>query len=900
MRLNHFSIKSRIYMGFAALILLILGLAAFGIVQLSYLRSQNDTFVSVSDNSTRVLETGRILETLQRTAQHYQSSGDNGTIDEFVRARQQASDLMKTASGATISRERFEIYQHVRASLDVLGRKFQDFVQTVEATKTTRAKLDKQGKTLSATTTHLIEAADRTGSRDVQTIAERVNAASLLVRVANWRYLATRDPQGVAIFYTSMANAENAIAEFNRSTRTGELQDAVAAVSPALEAYQTYFVDISVNLRRQDEEYNVMIARPVAGMRMGLESARASLLRDLSAIQARSQDKLSETLLIGALGTASALLLGAFLAITIARSIVGPLVTMTNSMVKLAAGDMSTEVPAADGKDEIAEMARALEVFRDNRREILRLETEAETRRIVAEEERRHKLLEASYLAAIVSSSSDAIIGKNLSGVVASWNPAAERLFGYAADEMIGRHISLIIPHERLDEEDLILEQIRSGRRVEHFETMRRRKDGQEIPVSLTVSPIRDTDGKIMGASKIVRDVSERMQAAETLRLSEERFRSIFGAVAEGIFITDAETGTFTDANEPGAAMYGYTPEEMIGLTMEAISSDVSPYTQAGARAWIEKAAISGDTQQFDWHAKRKDGGLFWGEISIRLAYISGRKVVLAIVRDVTERRDMEAQLRQALKMEAIGTLAGGVAHELNNLLQPIIMMTELVMMKLPDRGSEFHQLERVVDAGAKASEIVQRILAFGRADEASHSLLDISLVVREGISFIRTIMPASVNLHVGIDESVGFIRGDKTQLTQVLINLATNARDAIGSKTGTLSVWLSKTDETFERTDPKTGVITRGPCAILALGDTGSGMDSEIARRIFEPFFTTKGVGKGTGLGLSVTHGIITGHGGTIQVDSTTGRGTRFTIYLPLEQPTLVAKRVSDLKEAS
>jgi PAS domain S-box-containing protein len=497
--------------------------------------------------------------------------------------------------------------------------------------------------------------------------------------------------------------------------------------------------------------------------------------------------------------------------------------------------------------------------------------------------ERQQKALEASRLAAIVASSSDAIIGKTLNGMIMSWNPAAERLFGYAATEIIGRSISLLIPPSRLGEEETILKRIKNGEHVEQFETIRCHKDGREILVSLTVSPIFGPDGKIVGASKIVRDVTERQRTAETLRLSEERFRSIFDAVAEGIFITDAETGTFTAANGPAAVMYGYHPDEMLGMSIAEISSGVSPYTQQGAITWIGKAASTGETQQFDWHARKKDGTLFWAEVSIRFAFISGRKVVLAIVRDVTDRREMEAQLRQALKMEAIGTLAGGVAHELNNLLQPIIMMTELVMAKLPDHGTEFHQLERVVDAGTKASEIVQRILAFGRADEVSHSLLDLSLVVREGIAFIRTIMPTSVTLHVAIDDYVGLVRGDKTQLTQVLINLATNARDAIGAKIGTLSVWLSKTVEDFERVDPKTGTVTRGPCAILAVGDTGSGMDGDTARRIFEPFFTTKGVGKGTGLGLSVTHGIVTGHGGTIQVHSKPGHGTRFTIHLPL-----------------
>jgi PAS domain S-box-containing protein len=386
-----------------------------------------------------------------------------------------------------------------------------------------------------------------------------------------------------------------------------------------------------------------------------------------------------------------------------------------------------------------------------------------------------------------------------------------------------------------------------------------------------------------VGVSKIFRDITEQRQAAEELRLSEQRFRSIFGAVAEGVFIADAETGRFLEVNEPGAAMCGYTADEMIDLDMQSISSGVAPDTRGGAAEWFGRAATSGEVQLFDWHAKAKDGRLFWVEISLRFAEITGRRVVLAIARDVTDRRMIEAQLRQALKMEAIGTLAGGVAHELNNLLQPIIMMTELVLAELPCGSRQSHQLARVVDAGVKATEIVQRILAFGRADEVSHSLFDLGVAVRESISFIRTITPSTIAVRVDIADPVGTIRGDKTQLTQVMINLATNARDAIGANMGTFSVSLSKLSRDLALPGSDAGVLKRGEYAVLTVEDSGIGMDKETAARIFEPFFTTKPVGKGTGLGLSVTHGIITSHGGTIRVDSTAGQGTRFCIYLPL-----------------
>ena len=241
----------------------------------------------------------------------------------------------------------------------------------------------------------------------------------------------------------------------------------------------------------------------------------------------------------------------------------------------------------------------------------------------------------------------------------------------------------------------------------------------------------------------------------------------------------------------------------------------------------------------------------------------------------------LQSELRQAEKMQAIGTLAGGVAHELNNLLQPIIMTTELILVDLQQDHPNIVQLNRVVDAGTKAAEIVQRILAFGRADEESHVILDLAFVIREATSFIRTILPSAITLQVEIEDSIGGVRGDKTQLTQVLINLVTNARDAIGLNVGVIRVKLSRSAVLRERSDG--GLLKPGTYALVNVRDTGIGMDKETAQRIFEPFFTTKEVGKGTGLGLSVSHGIITAHGGVIAVDSSPGNGADFSVYLPL-----------------
>jgi len=250
-----------------------------------------------------------------------------------------------------------------------------------------------------------------------------------------------------------------------------------------------------------------------------------------------------------------------------------------------------------------------------------------------------------------------------------------------------------------------------------------------------------------------------------------------------------------------------------------------------------------------------------------------------------TQKALLQAKLRQAEKLEAIGTLAGGVAHELNNMLTPIVMMTELVLSDMSDKNPHYVMLQRVLDASGRASEIVQRILAFGRTDEVAREVLDFGTMLYEAVELTRTILPSSTTLHVEIDDVVGMIRGDKTQLTQVLINLVTNARDAIGAKVGTVWISLSRLDADSARPALRVGAISHGAYAVLSVRDTGSGMDDATVKRIFEPFFTTKSVGKGTGLGLSVTHGIIAGHGGEIQVDSEPGRGTKFSVYLPTEE---------------
>ena len=400
----------------------------------------------------------------------------------------------------------------------------------------------------------------------------------------------------------------------------------------------------------------------------------------------------------------------------------------------------------------------------------------------------------------------------------------------------------------------------------------------------------------VLEAERLRRHVTELEEKTEELRRSEERLRGIAENLPGFLFqcLYDAEKGVRFKVVGSNKFDFGSAGMRELSDAGERSLDFVMEEDRANLETTIMSALRCGSGWEYTFRVAASDGSWPWVQAVAGMTPGStkGNGLWDGIALDQMDKiatsaqnAKLQAKLRQAEKMQAIGTLAGGVAHELNNLLQPIIMMTELVLTDLPSADPHTGQLLRVVDAGEKAAEIVQRILAFGRADEGSHNPLDMGVLTRDGIAFIRTILPSSIALKVEIDDNVGTVRGDKTQLTQVLINLATNARDAIGANVGTVWVSLSKTEIKGDGPVSAIGTLKAGPHGVLTVRDTGAGMDQATINRIFEPFFTTKNVGKGTGLGLSVTHGIVTGHGGAIHVESTPGVGTTFSVLLPLAE---------------
>jgi signal transduction histidine kinase len=414
-------------------------------------------------------------------------------------------------------------------------------------------------------------------------------------------------------------------------------------------------------------------------------------------------------------------------------------------------------------------------------------------------------------------------------------------------------------------------------------------------PLSQIASSIRQISaheyGTIVsgvGRSDEIGDVASatlalRNSLLETSCLRAE-LRSIFSAVGEGIFIACPNTGCIRQANEAGLAMFNVAATGQSELTIAGLLYNRAEEAQHYATALIEKVLAAGQVEHFNWEVIAQNGQTFWADITLRVAPISGQNEILIVVRNVTDRRTIETQLRQALKLQAIGTLAGGVAHELNNLLQPILMMTEMAMMEMPEGGEQAKRLERVLNAGIKASQIVRRILDFGRVDQEVHGTINLNKVVHEGVALVRAMLPSTIGITLDVGDDACNVQGDATQLTQLLINLATNARDAIGRDVGNIFITLSRMRVEKEMSITGVGSLKAAEYAVLQVEDSGVGMDAETVERIFEPFFTTKAVGSGTGLGLSVVRGIVVRHKGALQVKSALSKGTACLVYLPID----------------
>jgi two-component system cell cycle sensor histidine kinase/response regulator CckA len=495
--------------------------------------------------------------------------------------------------------------------------------------------------------------------------------------------------------------------------------------------------------------------------------------------------------------------------------------------------------------------------------------------------DRRAREEDLHRLAAIVEYSDDAIVGVGLDARISDWNAGAERMLGYSRSEIIGMPITTIFPPSHRDEPLDNQARLKRGESVVRRESLRLRRDGKTIHVALTVSPIKDQHGRVVGTAGIMRDISERKLIEDALRHSEASSRSFVENAPFGIVRTTPD-GQIVQANPALVKMLGYASEqEVLGLHM---ATDVYRYAEErpGATAWSQRQeSVQG--VEVDW--KHKDGRPFTIRCDAHvvrdregnLEYLEG------FIEDISERRAMEMQLRQGQKMEAIGRLAGGIAHDFNNLLGVIIGYSDLVSEQI-GRDSPLHNpVEQIKKAGDRASALTRQLLAFSRQQVLETKVLNLNKIVAEMANMLPPLLGEDIELQTSLAPLLGQVKADQGQIEQVIMNLAVNARDAMPGG-GRLSIETRNAclDEEFVLRHRPT---IPGEYVMLVVSDTGSGMDAQTQAHIFEPFFTTKEQGRGTGLGLATVYGFVKQSGGYVWVQSEPGMGSTFTIYLPLAQ---------------
>ena len=467
------------------------------------------------------------------------------------------------------------------------------------------------------------------------------------------------------------------------------------------------------------------------------------------------------------------------------------------------------------------------------------------------------------HLAAIVESSEDAIVGKSLNGVIQSWNRGAERVFGYRAEEAVGQPVTMLIPPDRCDEEERILAAIRAGERVPPYETIRVRKDGRLIQVSLTISPVYDLLGRVVGASKIARDITAHRAAERALAQAEERLRAVVDAAPVVLFVCDAQ-GQMTLLKGRALESLGFKAEGLIGRPFLGMPGGAA----AGFAAQLARALRG---ERFTAVL-----GVAGGLVEIRWLPVLGAEGVIAgaggVAMDITEQRRAQEEALRASKWELFGTLAGGIAHDFNNVLAAIVGNLALARMKLGPVSEAAAFLLESEKAAMRAQGLTRQLLGFAKGERAARGVVDLAALIESTARF--ALGGSNVRAHVLIARDLWKVRGDEGQLSQVMNNLVINAQQAMPGG-GSVEILARNVSLDGHETALAAGDYVRIDCV-----DRGVGIDEQDVARIFDPFFTTKA--QGSGLGLTTSARIVGEHGGRIDVQSRPGEGTRVRFYLP------------------
>jgi len=490
------------------------------------------------------------------------------------------------------------------------------------------------------------------------------------------------------------------------------------------------------------------------------------------------------------------------------------------------------------------------------------------------------------FLRAVVDTSPHPIFVKNSQGHFTLVNKAVEGAYGRSAENILGKtEADLNGYHHQIQtfvqDDEEVIQTLKAKfipeEELTNFKTGETRLF-QTIKVPLML-PGTDTV-QILG---VATDITDYKRSEQVLRDTEKRYRLLFESNPQGMWVYDRDTLEFLAVNDAAIVHYGYSREEFLSMTIKDIRSPESVPDLLKNLSDESGVNVAGT-----WKHQKKDGTTIEVEIISHPLVFAGRSAKLVLANDVTERkraeaalRESEEQLRQSQKLEGVGQLAGGIAHDFNNLLTVIIGFTSLAMRGLQSEDPLLSNLEEIKKAGDRAASLTRQLLAFSRRQVLQPRVLNLDSVVTEMEKMLRRLIGENIDLRATLVPNLGSVKADPGQIEQIILNLAVNARDSMpqGGKL-TIETGNAYLDEEYVRQHVG---AQPGPHVMLAVSDTGNGMDSKTQARIFEPFFTTKELGKGTGLGLSTVYGIVKQSGGNIWVYSEVGRGTTFKIYLPL-----------------
>jgi len=461
-----------------------------------------------------------------------------------------------------------------------------------------------------------------------------------------------------------------------------------------------------------------------------------------------------------------------------------------------------------------------------------------------------------------------------------SVNDSFTRETGVPKDQVIGKLFQEVIPESA---QSLVLSKYKQAiqkREVTHWEEISTYPKGTIVGL-VSVSPIFDSRGECKRLIGTIHNNTQRSQNEKVLRESEEKFRIMFNSGNDAVFVHQPENdpNTFIEVNDIACDSLGYSRAELLQMLPFEIT-DQEPEVINGVLQEIMREGGS----VFESVHVTKAGKKFPVEISTQKFEYNGKPTFISFARNITDRKQaeaqrllLEAQLRQAQKLEAVGTMVGGISHELNNILQSMFLYGGLVQRMLPEDKNLRANFQHILTDGERARDIVKQILTFSRKNKVDLQPYAIHDIVLEALSFMRSALPPNIDIQQDIDMNCGLVRCDKTQIHQIIINLCNNAQQAMEEKGGTLNVSLNQIRASLTKGDPKTDVLE------LIVSDTGHGIDPTDLEKILDPFFTTRQFGRGTGLGLSVIHGILEMMGGKIAASSEPGVGAKFQLLFPV-----------------